>query len=70
MSGLTVDKFFGTNSTLFKSMNLKEKLPTMSEDDSLKLLASDGMFLKRPLLVGDDFVKVGFKESEWKELLR
>jgi len=51
-------------------MNLKEKLPTMSEDDSLKLLASDGMFLKRPLLVGDDFVKVGFKESEWKELLR
>ena len=53
-----------------KSMVLKEKLPTMSEDEILKLLATDGMLVKRPLLVGDDFVLVGFKEAEWESCLK
>lgn len=51
-------------------MALKEKLPTMSEDEILKLLATDGMLVKRPLLVGDDFVLVGFKEAEWESCLK
>lgn len=51
-------------------MALKEKLPTMSEDDILKLLAADGMLVKRPLLVGDDFVLIGFKEAEWESCLK
>lgn len=55
---------------LYKSMALKEKLPTMSEDEILKLLATDGMLVKRPLLVGDDFVLVGFKEAEWESCLK
>ena len=55
------------SSMLLKSMELKDKLPTMSEEDQLKLLATDGMLVKRPLLIGEDFVLVGFKESEWKE---
>lgn len=64
-----MQKFFGTNSSLFKSMNLKDKLPSMSEDDCLKLLATDGMLLKRPLLIGEDFVKIGFNEDDWKAVL-
>ena len=55
---------------LYKSMALKEKLPKMSEDEMLKLLAADGMLVKRPLLVGDDFVLVGFKEVEWESRLK
>ena len=64
-SGLTLKKFFNTSGLLYKSLDLKNKLPTMSEDEMLKLLASDGMLVKRPLLIGDNFVLVGFKEAEW-----
>ena len=68
-SGLPLKKFFNTSGMLYKSMNLKEKLPDMGEEEQFKLLASDGMLVKRPLVVGDDFVLVGFKEAEWgKEL--
>ena len=70
LSGLPLKKFFNTSGLLYKSMNLKEKLPTMSESEMLKLLSSDGMLVKRPLLIGDDFVLVGFKESEWENLLK
>lgn len=68
-SGLPLKRFFNTSGLVYKSMNLKEKLPNMSEEEQLKLLATDGMLVKRPLLVGDDFVLVGFKESEWEETL-
>ena len=64
-SGLPLKKFFNTSGLLYKSFDLKNKLPTMSENEMLKLLASDGMLVKRPLLVGDDFVLVGFKDTEW-----
>ena len=64
-SGLPLKKLFNTSGLLYKSLDLKNKLPTMSEDEMLKLLASDGMLVKRPLLIGDSFVLVGFKESEW-----
>lgn len=66
-SSLPLKKFFNTSGLLYKSLDLKNKLPTMTDDEMLKLLASDGMLVKRPLLVGDDFVLVGFKESEWSE---
>ena len=69
MSGLPLKKFFNTSGLLYKSMELKDKLPNMSEDEQLKLLATDGMLVKRPLVVGEDFVLVGFKESEWSERL-
>ena len=65
MSGLPLKKFFSTSGLLYKSMELKDKLPAMSEEEQLKLLASDGMLVKRPLVIGDNFVLVGFKESEW-----
>lgn len=65
LSGLPLKKFFNTSGLLYKSMELKDKLPQMSEDEMLRLLATDGMLVKRPLLAGDDFVLVGFKESEW-----
>ena len=68
-SGLPLKKFFNTSGLLYKSMALKEKLPTMSEDEMLKFLATDGMLVKRPLLVSDDFVLVGFKEAEWESCL-
>ena len=64
-SGLPLKKLFNTSGLLYKSLDLKNKLPTMSEDEMLKLLASDGMLVKRPLLIGDSFVLVGFKEAEW-----
>ena len=67
-STLPLKKFFNTSGLLYKSLELKSKLPEMSEDDMLKLLASDGMLVKRPLLVGDDFVIVGFKEEEYKKI--
>ena len=60
---------FNTSGLLYKSMELKLKLPTMTEDEQLKLLASDGMLVKRPIVIGEDFVLVGFKESEWSEIL-
>jgi len=65
MSGLPVKKFFNTSGLLYKSMNLKEKLPSMSEDECLKLLATDGMLVKRPLLVSGNRVLVGFVPAEW-----
>ena len=68
-SGLPLKKFFNTSGLLYKSMELKDKLPAMSEEDQLKLLATDGMLVKRPLLIGEDFALVGFKESEWNEIL-
>ena len=68
-SGLPLKKFFNTSGLLYKSLDLKNKLPEMSEDEMLKLLATDGMLVKRPLLIGDDFVLVGFKENEWLEKL-
>ena len=66
-SGLPIKKFFNTSGLLYKSLDLKNKLPEMTEDEMLKLLATDGMLVKRPLLIGDDFVLVGFKEAEWNE---
>ena len=62
-------KLFNTSGLLYKSLALKDKLPTMGEDEMLRLLATDGMLVKRPLLVGDGFVLVGFKEAEWAEKL-
>ena len=55
---------------LYKQMNLKDKLPEMSEDEQLKLLATDGMLVKRPLVVGEDFILTGFREKEWEEKIR
>lgn len=69
LSGLPLKKFFNTSGLLYKSMELKDKLPLMSEDEMLSLLATDGMLVKRPLLVSDDFVLVGFKEAEWSAKL-
>ncbi len=69
LSGLPLKKFFNTSGLLYKSLNLKEKLPDMSEEEQLRLLASDGMLVKRPLFVGTDFVLVGFREAEWKGML-
>ena len=70
MSGLPLKKFFNTSGLLYKSMELKTKLPAMSDEEQLKLLASDGMLVKRPLLIGTDFDLIGFKESEWSEKLK
>lgn len=64
-SGLPLKKFFNTSGLLYKSMALKDKLPGMSEDEQFALLATDGMLVKRPILVGEDFVLVGFREAEW-----
>ena len=69
-SGLPLKKFFNTSGLLYKSMQLKEKLPGMAEDEMLRLLATDGMLVKRPLLVGDEVVLVGFKEAEWNARLK
>ena len=69
-SGLPLKKFFNTSGLLYKSMELKDKLPGMSEEEMLRLLASDGMLVKRPLLAGDDLVLVGFKEAEWERALQ
>lgn len=68
-SGLPLKKFFNTSGLLYKSMELKDKLPKISEEEQLKLLATDGMLVKRPLVIRKDFVLVGFKESKWIEVL-
>ena len=68
-SGLTLKKFFNTSGLLYKSLDLKNKLPAMSEEEMLELLATDGMLVKRPFIVGDGFVLVGFKEAEWADRL-
>lgn len=68
-SGLPLKKFFNTSGLLYKSMNLKEKLPTMTEEEQLQLLATDGMLVKRPIIVKEDLVMTGFKAGEWEERL-
>ena len=67
-SGLPMKKFFNTSGLLYKSLDLKNKLTNMTDDEMLRLLATDGMLVKRPLLVGDSFVLVGFKELEWNNV--
>ena len=69
-SGLPLKKFFNTSGLLYKEMKLKEKLPEMSEEEQLKLLATNGMLVKRPLVIGTDYVLTGFKESEWAQKIR
>ena len=69
-SGLPLKKFFNTSGLLYKSMGLKDKLPGMSEEEMLNLLATDGMLVKRPLLIGDGVILAGFKEHEWEERLK
>lgn len=70
MSGLPLKRFFNTSGIPYREMGLSKKLPDMSDDEQLALLATDGMLIKRPLLVGDDFVLTGFKEAEWIEKLK
>ncbi len=66
-SGLSLKKFFNTSGQLYRGMELKDKLPGMTEEEQYKLLATDGMLVKRPVVVGDDFVLTGFREKEWEE---
>jgi arsenate reductase len=68
-SGLPLKRFFNTSGMLYRELKLKDKLPTMSEDEQYSLLASDGMLVKRPILIGDGFALVGFKETDWKAVL-
>ena len=68
-SGLELKKFFNTSGLLYKSMNLKEKLPAMSQEEQLRLLAADGMLVKRPLVVLEDRVLTGFREADWQKTL-
>ena len=70
LSGLPLRKFFNTSGLLYKSMALKTKLPNMTDEEMLALLATDGMLVKRPLAIGDGFVLVGFKEAEWEAHLK
>ena len=69
-SGLPLKRFWNTSGIPYREMGLSKKLPEMSEDEQLTLLATDGMLVKRPLVVGDGFVLTGFKESEWEEKLK
>ena len=69
-SGLPLKRFFNTSGLLYKSLQLKEKLPAMSEEEQLRLLASDGMLVKRPLLIDGTAVLVGFRPAEWEALLK
>ena len=70
LSGLPLKKFFNTSGMLYRSLELKDKLPDMQEQEQFELLASDGMLVKRPLLIGCDFVLAGFRESEWSDKLK
>lgn len=70
MSGLPLKRFFNTSGLKYKELALKDKLPTMSHEEQLALLSTDGMLVKRPILVGDDFVLVGFRQGEWEEKLK
>lgn len=69
-SGMPLKKFFNTSGMKYRELGLKDKLHTISEDEALDILASDGMLVKRPVLVGDDFVLTGFREKEWEEKLK
>lgn len=69
MSGLALKKFFNTSGMIYREMELAKKLPQMSEEEQFTLLASDGMLVKRPLVIGEDFVLTGFKEADWADKL-
>ena len=69
-SGLPLKRFFNTSGLQYRALDLKNRLPDMSREEQLALLASDGMLVKRPLLVGDDFVLVGFREADWEKTLK
>lgn len=69
LSGLPLKRFFNTSGLQYKTLSLKDKLPSMTEEEQLKLLATDGMLVKRPILIGNNFVLVGFKQKEWDEKL-
>lgn len=69
-SGLPLKRFFNTSGNKYKELNLKEKLPLMTEEEQLELLSTDGMLIKRPVLVGEDYAVTGFKEKEWIEKLK
>ena len=69
-SGYPIKKFFNTSGNLYKELSLKDKLQNMSEDEKIMLLATDGMLVKRPIVVGEDVVLVGFKEEEWNRILK
>ena len=69
-SGVEMKRFFNTSGLLYKSMALKDKLPAMSNEEKLRLLATDGMLVKRPIAIGEDFVLVGFKETEWDTVFK
>lgn len=68
-SGLPLKRFFNTSGNLYKELNLKDRLPDMSDEEQFKILSADGMLVKRPIIIADDIVLVGFKEEEWKEKL-
>lgn len=68
-SGLPLKRLFNTSGMKYRELKLKDKLPDMTEEEQISLLATDGMLVKRPLLIGDDFVLIGFKEQQWKETL-
>lgn len=68
-SGLDIQKFFNSNGVIYKQMGLKDKLADMTQEEKVELLASNGMLIKRPIIVGEDLVLVGFKEQEWKSKL-
>ena len=69
-SGLPLKKFFNTSGLQYKALGLKDKLPAMTEEEQIALLATDGMLVKRPILVGDDFVLTGFRQAEWEAKLK
>ena len=69
-SGFPLKKFFNTRGLKYKELGLKDKLPDMTEEEQINLLATDGMLVKRPLVIGDDFVLIGFKEAQWAEKLK
>jgi arsenate reductase len=69
-SGLPIKRFFNTSGLAYKALGLKDKLSSMSEDECLTLLSADGMLVKRPLLIGDGFVLVGFREAEWEKFVK
>lgn len=68
-SGQPLKKFFNTSGLVYKSLQLKDKLPDMNEEEQYEMLSTDGMLVKRPLMIGDDFVLIGFKEAEWEKAL-
>lgn len=69
-SGLPIKRFFNTSGLVYRSLGLKDKLESMTDDEKYAILATDGMLVKRPIVVGEDFVLVGFKEKEWEEALK